>query len=135
MQRPAGVTAIATVFVLIATFLCGSGLTMLISPKALSTMRAFRALETGGPYGALLVGAVWALIGWGLFQLHDWARLAAMLVIAFGAAWELPRLVTPSHFNWWLVWGGLEIVVRLIAVWYLFRTPVAQCFSKQAKVT
>jgi hypothetical protein len=134
MQRRAGVTAIATVFILIATLLCGSGVTMLISPKALSAMRGFRALEMDGPFGALLVGVVWGLIGWGLFLLRDWARLAAMLVIAFGAAWELPRLVTASHFHWWLVWGGLEIVVRLIAVWYLFRTPVAQCFSKRAKV-
>ena len=134
MQRPAGVTAIATVFVLIATLLCGSGVAMLISPEALSTMRGSRALEMGGPYGALLVGAVWALSGWALFQLRDWARLAAMLVIAFGAAWELPRLLTASHFHWWLVWGGLEIAVRLIAVWYLSGTPVAQCFSKRAKV-
>ena len=39
-------------------------------------------LELAGPFMALLIGAVYALIGWGLFRLQKWARWAAMAVMA-----------------------------------------------------
>src|SRR5438552_18940969 len=87
MQRPTGVTAIAVVFLLIAACIGGIGVVMLVSPEAVSLHDALpilHGLELGGPYAALLVGAAWALIGWGLLRLYDWARLAAMLVIISG---------------------------------------------------
>jgi phosphate/sulfate permease len=80
MYRPAGVTALALVFFLFGALVFGVGVVILISPQALSSaFTLLRGLEMGGPYMALLVGAVWALIGWGLFGLRDWARLAAMM--------------------------------------------------------
>src|SRR2546429_549655 len=54
---------------------------MLVSPEAVSMTRGaplLHGLELGGPYAALLVGAAWALIGWGLLRLYDWARLAVL---------------------------------------------------------
>jgi hypothetical protein len=110
MQRPTGVTAIAVIFLLIAAHLGGIGIGMIVSPGAVSMIRGaplLHGLELGGPDAALLVGAVWALIGLGLFRLHDWARLAAMLVIISGVG----------------------------MVWYLFRTPIAEQFSKAARAT
>ena len=137
MQRPTGVTAIAVVFLLIAAYLGGIGVVMLVSPEAVSMTRGaplLHGLELGGPYAALLVGAVWALIGLGLFRLHDWARLAAMLVIISGAGMLVARLaLTVSHFHWSLAWEGLEIFVRVAMVWSLFRTPIAEQFSKAAR--
>src|SRR5438105_14461373 len=93
MQRPTGVTAIAVVFLLIAACLGGIGVVMLVSPEAVSMTRGaplLHGLELGGPYAALLVGAAWALIGWGLLRLYDWARLAAMLVIISGVGVLVP---------------------------------------------
>jgi len=84
MRRPVGVTTIATVFLLNATYLCSLGIVMLTAPEILSNVRALRwsrGWEMGGPYLTLLVGAVWGLIGWGLIRMHGWARLAAMLLI------------------------------------------------------
>src|SRR5438552_2112348 len=72
---------------------------MLVSPEAVSMTRGaplLHGLELGGPYAALLVGAVWALIGLGLFRLHDWAWLAAMLVIISGAGMLVARFGTDS---------------------------------------
>src|SRR5258706_10338808 len=93
MQRPAGVTALALVFFLIGAYVFGVGVVMLISPHVLSSAFVLlRGLEMGGPYMALLVGAVWAVIGWGLFGLHDWARLAAMIVIISGVGILVVRL-------------------------------------------
>ena len=135
MWRPTGVTAIAVVFFLIAAYLGGIGVVVLVSPGTVSmTGPLLHGLELGGPYAALLVGAVWALIGLGLFRLHDWARLAAMLVIISGAGMLVARLaLTVSHFHWSLAWEGLEIFVRVAMVWSLFRTPIAEQFSKAAR--
>jgi len=74
MWRPTGVTAIAVVSLLIAACLGGIGVVMLVSPDAVSMTRGaplLHGLELGGPYAALLVGAAWALIGWGLLRLYD----------------------------------------------------------------
>src|SRR5207248_4706627 len=139
MQRPTGVTAIAVVFLLIAACLGGIGVVMLVSPEAVSMTRGaplLHGLELGGPYAALLVGAAWALIGWGLLRLYDWARLAAMLVIISGVGVLVARFaLNASRFRSSLVWEGLEVFMRVAVVWYLFRTPVAEQFSKSARAT
>src|SRR5207237_3990382 len=128
-----GVTAIAVVFLLIAACLGGIGVVMLVSPEAVSMTRGaplLHGLELGGPYAALLVGAAWALIGWGLLRLYDWARLAAMLVIISGVGVLVARFaLNASRFRSSLVWEGLEVFMRVAFVWYLFRTPVAEPFS------
>jgi len=57
MQRPTGVTAIAVVFLLIAAYLGGIGVVMLVSPEAVSMTRGaplLHGLDLGGPYAALL---------------------------------------------------------------------------------
>src|SRR5437764_12401131 len=139
MQRPTGVTAIAVVFLLIAACLGGIGVVILVSPDAVSMTRGaplLHGLELGGPYAALLVGAAWALIGWRLLRLYDWARLAAMLVIISGVGVLVARFApNASRFRSSLVWEGLEVFMRVAVVWYLFRTPVAEQFSKSARAT
>src|SRR6266550_3469884 len=138
MQRPTGVTA-AVVFLLIAACLGGIGVVMLVWSEAVSMTRGaplLHGLELGGPYAALLVGAAWALIGWGLLRLYDWARLAAMLVIISGVGVLVARFaLNASRFRSSLVWEGLEVFMRVAVVWYLFRTPVAEQFSKSARAT
>ncbi len=117
----------------------GIGVVMLVSPEAVSMTRGaplLHGLELGGPYAALLVGAAWALIGWGLLRLYDWARLAAMLVIISGVGVLVARFaLNASRFRSSLVWEGLEVFMRVAVVWYLFRTPVAEQFSKSARAT
>lgn len=139
MHRPTGVTAIAAAFFLIAAYLMGVGVVMLVSQGKLPMLGGdplLRGLQAGGPYATLLVGAIWGAIGWGLLRLRDWARLAAMVLIISGAGFLVARVaLAASHFHWWLVAGGLEILVRLVIVWYLFRTPIAEQFSKPGKVT
>jgi len=57
MRRPTGVTAIAVVFFLIAAYLGGIGVVVLVSPGTVSMTRGaplLHGLELGGPYAALL---------------------------------------------------------------------------------
>lgn len=125
MQRPLGVTVIAVLFVLAATYLWTTGAVMLISPGAISLMSGaplMYGLELAGPYMALLVGCGWALVGWGLFRLHNWARWAAMLVMTLGIAWLVPK-ISAAEIGLPLLWYGLQIALRAAAGWYLAQGP------------
>jgi len=125
MPRPAGVTAISILFFAAAIYLWTIGAVMLLEPGAISLMSGaplMYGLELAGPYMALLVGCGWALVGWGLFRLHNWARWAAMLVMTIGIAWLVPK-ISAAEIGWPLLWYGLQIAVRAAAAWYLAQAP------------
>ena len=125
MQRPLGVTVIAVLFFLAAAYLGTIAVIRLAAPDSISLMSGapfMFGLELAGPYMALLVGAGWGLVGWGLFRLHNWARWSAMLVAVIGIGWLVPR-VSAAELGWPLVWSGLQIVLRAAAAWYLAQAP------------
>src|SRR5580700_1913678 len=125
MQRPAGVTAIAALFGLAAIYLWTIGMVKLLAPNAISLMSGaslMYGLELAGPYMALLVGTGWALVGWGLFRMHNWARWAAMLVMTIGIAWLVPR-ISMAELAGPILWYGLQIALRAAAAWYLAQAP------------
>jgi glucose-6-phosphate-specific signal transduction histidine kinase len=133
MQRPAGVTAIAALFSVAALYLWTIGMVKLLAPNAITLMAGAQlmyGLELAGPYMALLVGAGWALVGWGLLRVHNWARWAAMLVMVIGIAWLVPK-ISQADFGWSFAWDGLQISLRAAAAWYLAQAPaVIDAFSK-----
>src|ERR1700730_18015349 len=121
MQRPAGVTAISILFSLAAIYLWTFGLVKLIAPDAISLMSASQfmyGLELAGPNMALLIGSGYALIAWGLFRLHNWARWAAMLVITIGIASLVPK-ISMAELGAPILCYGLQIALRAAAAWYL----------------
>jgi hypothetical protein len=125
MQRPALVTVIAVLFFLAAIYLWTIGAVMLLAPGTISLMSGSQfmyGLELAGPYMALLVGAGWALVGWGLFRLHHWARWAAMLVMTLGIASLVPK-ISAAELGVPLLWYGLQIALRAAATWYLAQAP------------
>jgi hypothetical protein len=97
----------------------------LFAPNAISLMSASQlmyGLELAGPYMALLVGSGWALVGWGLFRLHNWARLATVVAMILGIAWLVPK-VSAAELGVPLPWEGLQIALRAAAAWYLAQSP------------
>jgi hypothetical protein len=135
MPRPTGITAIAILFFLAAVYLCATGGVMLVWPGAVSMAAGaplLGGLELAGPYMFLLVAAVGALVGWGLLRLNNWARRAAILACFAGFVMLVPSVsAAVMSVNWSLLWGGLGIIVRMVVVWYLWQTPVAEQFSKK----
>jgi hypothetical protein len=136
VQRPAGVTVIAVLYFLAAAYLCVVGTTMLASPGALS-MRIgaplLHGLELAGPYMFLLVGAVAALIAWGLLRLNNWARRVAVVAALVGVVMLIPSVsATASDFGWPLAWGGLGIMVRAAVAWYLLLGAGPDAFQQRA---
>jgi len=125
MQRPAVVTAISALFVLAAIYLWTIGVVKLFAPNAVSLMagRHFMyGLELAGPYMTLLVGAAYALVGWGLFRLHNGARWAAMLVMVLGVASLVP-MISMAELGVPILWCGLQIALRVAVGWYLAQAP------------
>ena len=124
-MRPSGVTAISVVFGLAALYLWTIGVVKWVAPNAISLMSGAQlmyGLELAGPYMALLVGAGWALVGWGLFRLHNWAHWAAMLVMVVGVAWLVPKIST-AELGVPMFWYGLQIALRAATAWYLAQAP------------
>ncbi len=134
VERPAGVTAVAAVFLLAAAYLLAVGLTMLARPGLVSMAAGaplLGGLELAGPYMFLLIGALGAGIAVGLCFLHRWARWLAILVALIGLVLLLPS-VSSALIDFRLgrlAWTGLGVMVRTIIVWYLFQGPVVEYFS------
>jgi hypothetical protein len=136
MERPAAVTGIAILFFVTAAYLASIGVVMLAWTGMVSMAAGadlLGGLETWGPYMFLLTGAVAGAIGWGLLRMHRWARRAAIVVAFAGFVMLIPRVSAAAvDFRWGLVWGGLGIIVRMVVVWYLWQTPVAEQFGRKS---
>jgi putative flippase GtrA len=133
-ERPTGVTAIAILLFAVAGYLATLAAIMLASPGAVSMAMGaslLNGLELAGPYMFLLVGGVATLIGWGMLRMQNWARRLAIVAAFAGFVMLIPSVSAAAmDFRWSLVWGGLGIIVRMVVVWYLWQTPVAEQFSK-----
>jgi hypothetical protein len=135
MQRPAGVTVISSLFFLAAIYLWTIGVVKLLAPEAISLMSGAQlmyGLELAGPYMAMLVGAGYALVAWGLFRLHNWARWAAMLVVVVAVAALVPK-ISMAELGVPVLWYGLQIALRAAVAWYLAQAPaVTDAFAAKS---
>jgi multidrug transporter EmrE-like cation transporter len=117
MERPSGVTAISILFFVVGAHLGG--------------------LELAGPYMFLLAAALAAVLGLGLLRLNNWARRGAIAVAFAGLVMLIPSVSDAAvgiHLGE-LIWSGLGIIVRMVVIWYLWQTPVAEQFTKPSKST
>jgi hypothetical protein len=127
MERPASVTVIASLFFLVAGYLAAIGIIELLAPGTVS-MRLGEGITYGreltGPQAALSVGAGWALVGWGLFRLHNWARWCAIVILVLGIAGSVPAVSAAARDLGWRFFAyGVQILVRIVIVWYLTASP------------
>jgi hypothetical protein len=135
MQRPPAVTAIAILFCLAAIYLCAIGAVRLVAPGAISLMSGaplMYGLELAGPYMALLFGTGYALVGWGLLRLHNWARWAALAVMVVGVAALVPK-ISIAELGIPVFWYGFQIALRVAVGWYLAQAPaVVDAFAAKS---
>jgi hypothetical protein len=131
---PNGVRAIAALFVLCGIYLAIAGVLMLVRPGAISMSAGaplLFGLELAGPYMFLLMALLGGGVAWGLLQLNNIARHAALLSAIAGIVMLVPPVsaatvvVQPKA----LAFGGLGIIVRVIVAWYLSRGEVANQFK------
>ena len=79
-------------------------------------------LRIGGTLHDPAVRCGYALIGWGIFRLHNWARWAAMAVMVVGVASLVPE-ISMAELGAPVLWYGLQIALRVAVGWYLAQAP------------
>ncbi len=135
MDRPVSVTVIAALFFLVAAYLVAMGIIEFVAPGTLSMTGTgvTYGRELNGPQTALSVGAGWALIGWGLYRLCNWARWCAMALMVIGIAGSVPAVSAAARdITWRFFFYGAQIMVRVVIAWYLVASPeVVEAFVKK----
>jgi hypothetical protein len=137
MERPASVTVIAALFLLVAGYLAAIGIVELVAPGTLSTALVpgiTYGRELSGSQAALSVGAGWALVGWGLFRLRNWARWCAIVLMVVGVAGSVPAVSAAARdLTWRFFFYGFQIMVRIVIAWLLAASPeVIEAFSRKS---
>ena len=131
---PNGVRAIAILFTLCAIYLAIVGALMLFRPGTVAMSAGaplLFGLELSGPYMFLLMAVVGGGVAWGLLELNNIVRHAAVLIAIAGIVMLVPSvsaatvMVQPKA----LAFGGLGIIVRVMVAWYLSRGEVADQFK------
>jgi hypothetical protein len=136
VERPASVTVIAALFFLVAGYLATIGIIELVAPGTFSTTLGSGITygrELTGPQTAISVGAGWALVGWGLYRLRNWARLRAILLMVIGIAGSVPAVSAAAKDLTWRFWFyGTQIMVRVVIAWYLVASPeLIEAFARK----
>jgi len=135
MERPASVTVIAALFFLVAGYLVAIGVVEFVAPGTLSTLGSgvTYGRELAGPQAALSVGAGWALVGWGLYRLRNWARWCAILLMVIGVAGSVPAVSGAARdLTWRFFLYGFQIMVRVVIAWYLVASPeLIEAFTRK----
>jgi hypothetical protein len=127
MERPASVTVIAALFFLVAGYLVTIGIVEFVAPGTLSMAMGTGVTygrELTGPQTAVSVGAGWALVGWGLCRLRNWARWCAIVIMVIGVAGSVPAVSAAARdLTWRFFWYGAQIMVRVVIAWLLAASP------------
>ncbi len=143
MNRPTGVSVIA-IFFFVATVCCALfGIGVIAGGGFVATM--MNRGGQGGPMAAgmmaglgavlgvfiLVIGAVYAVLGWGLWTLKDWARLVTIVLTGLGAVLSLPGFLrTLIHFSLGgFVWSAFWLAVDIVIIWYLLKPEVKAVFQ------
>jgi hypothetical protein len=144
MERPTGVTIIAVLQFIGAAVLVLVGIASALGMSVLGTMLGMKH-AVGGSGAAMLASAgvlvaiimfVFAslsgLLGYGMWNLRDWARIVTMVLAGVGAIGAaLGFFFALAHMN---VFGLALTVIRLginVAIlWYLNLPEVSRAFSQ-----
>ena len=137
---PNGVRAVAALFALCGIYLAITGVLMLFRPGAISMSAGaplLFGLELAGPYMFLLMAVLGGGVAWGLLELNNIVRHAAVLIAVAGIVMLVPSvsaatvMVQPKA----LAFGGLGIIVRVMVAWYLSRGEIADQFKAPPRTT
>lgn len=133
-QRPAGVTAVAVLFLLAASYLAVLAVIRLADPNAVPLALGaplLHGLEIAGPYMFLLAAGVGAVTGFGLLRLNNLARRAASMIALAGIVLLIPKVsADTADISPRLLTAALAVIVRVMIVWYLWQGWTAEKFQK-----
>ncbi len=139
MERPTGVTILAVLAFIFAGLAVLGALAFFVGGSLLSSMTG----SSGGMGGLLaglgaiagviilIIAALYAVVGFGLWKLQNWGRILCLILVALGllsSVLGLVKSLTPLHFGlliWQLVWVAVDVWI----ITYLLRPHVKQAFG------
>ena len=69
-------------------------------------------LKLADPFMMLLVELAYALAGWGIFRLKNWARVIVILLIVIRVAALVPK-ISIAELGVPVLWYGLQITLQV----------------------
>ena len=136
MERPAGIVAIAVVFLTAAAYLAALAAVRLADPGAVPLSLAaplLQGLEIAGPYMFLVGAAIAATVGWGLLRFSNLARRAAIVIAVVGIVFLIPEVSAETgDFSLRFLYAALAVITRVIIVWYLWQSWTAEKFMRKS---
>jgi hypothetical protein len=142
MERPTGVTILSIFEFFIASLLILLALASALGVSVLGAILA-RTREIGAPGFALLAGAgmmvaavllvpavLFSVLGFGLWNLRKWARIATLALAALGVAGASMGLLW-ALVNFRIVGvmvSSIRISINLLVLWYLSQPGVRMSF-------
>jgi hypothetical protein len=134
--RPAGVVAISTlcVIVAVASLIFAALIFTGRVPLSAGAFLLGGGFEQLGPLAFLLYAAVLVVLALGLWKRWLWARRAAILIAVAGIAIAVPAIssaVVDSRI-FAIAREGMQIIVRVLIVFYLSQQPVKDWFAREA---
>ena len=133
IDRPTGLTALVAICVLLA-LLSTSSAVLIFTDKIALSPGAFLiggGLEQLGPLPFLLHSVILLALAFGLWNRWSWSRRAAILFAVAGIALAVPAIssaVADSRV-FAIVREGVQIIVRVMVVFYLSQEPVKDWFA------
>lgn len=144
MGRPVGVTVLAILYFIGAGLCVLGGLGMILGGGFMATMLSqqggqgsagaagfFAGLGAVAGVFMIIMGAVGALVGFGLWKLKGWARIVAIVLAAISGAFQLLGLLgSLAHFNLFaVVWSLFWLAIDGLIIWYLLKPEVKAAFQ------
>lgn len=143
MERPVGVTVLALFEFFIATLLTflaiasGLGLgvlgAILARTSRLGDPTAGIVMGTGMMVGVIIFGfaVLFAVLGFGLWNLRDWGRVATMVLCVLGALGaSIGLMLALLHFRiFGVMVSSVRLSVDLLVLWYLSQAHVRKAFA------
>lgn len=135
-DRPTGVSAIVALCVLlaVASLVVGSLIFFGQTPLSAGAFLLGGGFEQLGPLPFLLYAVVLLVLALGLRQRWPWSRRATILLAVAGIALAVPAIsnaVADSRV-FAIVREGVQIIVRVLVVFYLSQDPVKDWFEARS---
>ena len=132
-HRPAGVTAIMALCLIVAAISLTFAVLIFEArvPLSAGAFLLGGGLEQLGPVAFLLYAALLLILALALWARWQWARRATLLVAVAGIALAVPAIssaVMDSRI-FAIAREGLQIIVRVVLVFYLSQDPVKDWFA------
>jgi hypothetical protein len=136
MQRPTGVTILAVLFFLGAAIWACVGLAFIVGAGAIagalsqsSGLSAATIAGLGTVFAVVffVLGGLYALLGWGMLELKEWARIICLVLTGLSALGAVAAILTGHPIG-----AIIRLAIVGVVIWYLTQAHVVAAFANRS---